>query len=189
MKAPESARDRIVGAALELIATRGLGGVTMKEVASSANVSRQTLYNHFRDVDSIVVHSLHDHQQAALDELRKMLATIDSPSGRLEHLVRHSGAVGVNHHPIGLLGQALSVQARSSLETYEEELLTIIVDTLQTGVDAAEFRTDIDVTRDARLIRHMMDAVAELTAADPEQAPGTVAAAVRTVKAAVTAAS
>jgi AcrR family transcriptional regulator len=179
-------RGRIIEAALGLIAEHGMTGVTMKAIAATAGVSRQTLYNHYSDVDAIVVESLEAHQKATLDELRAMLATIVSPSGRLEHLVRHSAAVGAHHHPIGILGQALSVEARSSLGTYEEDLFAIIAETLQSGIDAATFRPDIDVVRDARLIRHMLNAVAELTAANPEQAPDTVAAAIRTVTAAVT---
>jgi AcrR family transcriptional regulator len=45
-----SADDRIIDAALSLIGERGLGEVTMVEVARRAGVARQTLYNHYPDV-------------------------------------------------------------------------------------------------------------------------------------------
>ena len=179
-------RSRIVGAALELIAEQGMTGVTMKAVAGAAGISRQTLYNHYSDVDAIVAGSLEAHQQANLDELRTMLATIESPSGRLEHLVRHAGAVGAHHHPMGVLGQALSAEARSLLVKYDDDFSAVIAEVLQAGIDAAAFRGSIDVARDARLVVRMLDAIAELAAAEPDRLHEIVAAATRTVMGAVT---
>lgn len=178
-------RSRIVEAALALIAERGMTGVTMKAVAIAAGVSRQTLYNHYSDVDGIVSDSLQAHQQGSLDDLRTLLATIESPSSRLEHLVRHSGAIGVHHHPVGPLGQALSAEARSSLRSYDEELSAIIAGTLQAGIGEGAFRRDIDVARDAQLVKGMLDATVELAAKDPEAVHDIVATATRTVIAAV----
>ncbi len=183
----QDTRGRIVEATLELIADRGMSGVTMKAVAAAAGISRQTLYNHYSDVDAIVVKSMEAHQQATLDELRTMLSTIESPSGRLEHLVRHSGAVAVHHHPVDTLGQALSAEARSLLSKYHDAFRAIIVDVLQSGIETGAFRQDIDVERDSRLLVRMLDATVELAAADPEHLGDVVAAATRTVLAAVAA--
>jgi AcrR family transcriptional regulator len=180
-------RSRIIEATLTLIAARGMTGVSMKAVADEAGVSRQTLYNHYPDVDAIVVESLEAHQKATLEELRAMLATIESPSGRLEHLVRHAGAVGSHHHPTTVLGQALSVEARSLLAGYDEEFAAVVADVLRAGIATAEFRPTIDVGCDARLMVRMLDATAELAAADRERLHDTVAAATRTVLAAVAA--
>jgi AcrR family transcriptional regulator len=178
-------RSRIIEATLTLIAARGMTGVSMKAVADEAGISRQTLYNHYPDVDAIVVGSLEVHQQANLDELGAMLATIESPAGRLEHLVRHSGAAGALHHPIGVLGQALSAEARSLLERYDQDLCAVIADVLRAGIDSGDFRPSIDVVHDARLLMRLLDGTAELAAADPEHLVEIVAAATRTVMAAV----
>lgn len=178
-------RTRIIGAALDLIADRGMTGVSMKAVAAAAGISRQTLYNHYADVGAIVIDSLEAHQQASLDELRTMLATIESPSGRLEHLVRHVGAVGAHHHSMGVLGQALSAEARSLLGKYDEDFSAVVADVLQAGIDTGAFRQSIDVLRDARLLMRMLDATAELAAGDREHLQEIIATATRTVLAAV----
>ena len=47
--------DRITAAALTLVAERGMSGVTMSAVAAEAGVARQTVYNHFSDVDAIIL--------------------------------------------------------------------------------------------------------------------------------------
>ena len=178
-------RSRIIEAALGLIAERGMTGVSMKAVANAAGISRQTLYNHYADVGAIVAGSLEAHQQANLDELRNMLATIESPSGRLEHLVRHVGAVGAHHHPTGVLGQALSAEARSLLGKYDEDFSAVVADVLQAGIDGGAFRQTIDVARDGRLLMRMLDGTAELAAGDPEHLQEVIATATRTVLAAV----
>ena len=157
----------------------------MKAVADAAGISRQTLYNHYPDVDGIVVDSLRVHQQATLDELRTILATIESPSDRLGHLVRHAGAIGVHHHPTATLVQALSAEARSILDEYDQGYLAIVADTLRAGIETAIFRPDLDVARDARIVMRMLDATAELTAADHGRVHEIVTAATRTVMAAV----
>ena len=43
------------GATFELVAEEGLGSVTMTAIADRADVARQTLYNHFNDVEQIVI--------------------------------------------------------------------------------------------------------------------------------------
>ncbi len=178
-------RSRIIAAALGLIAEHGMTGVTMKAVAATAGVSRQTLYNHYSDIDAIVVETLQAHQKATLNELRSILETIESPPGRLEHLVRHSAATGVHHPPIGPLEPALSVAARARLHEYDQGLLAIIMDTLHAGIETAAFRPDIDVARDTHLVTHMLNATAELAAASPENLSDIVSSATRTVLAAV----
>jgi TetR/AcrR family transcriptional regulator of autoinduction and epiphytic fitness len=45
----QETRDRILGAAAELLAETGFRGVTMQRVAQAADVSRVTVYDHFRD--------------------------------------------------------------------------------------------------------------------------------------------
>jgi hypothetical protein len=79
------------------------------------------------------------------------------------------------------------VEARSLLAGYDEEFAAVVADVLRAGIATAEFRPTIDVVRDARLMVHMLDATAELAAADRERLHDTVAAATRTVLAAVAA--
>jgi AcrR family transcriptional regulator len=205
-----STRERIIEATLRLIADRGFAGVTMKAVAENAGIVRQTLYNHFPDIDSIVGETIEAHQIESLDALRSVLATIESPVARLEHLVRQSAAAAAHHHPVagiqhGLstemqptaaadhhhpvagIQHGLSTEMRATLLRHDTELLSIIEDTLQAGIDDGDFRPDLDVSRDAQLMKRMLDAAAELVSADPSAIHATVAAATRTLLASVAA--
>lgn len=180
-------RQRIVESALQLIAENGVGGVTMTAVADKAEVARQTLYNHFPDVESIVTETIETHQVESFGMLRSVLATIQSPMARLEHLVRHFAAVSVHHPPVVDLQHGLSARAQLALQKHDSAVLRLIEDTLTAGVDGGEFRTDLQVDLDAQLVKRMLDGVAEYVASDPATVLDAVGTGIRTVLAAVTA--
>jgi AcrR family transcriptional regulator len=179
--------DRIIEATLGLMVERGLSGVTMTAVAEAAGVARQTLYNHFSDVEGIVVAAIEAHQHESLAALRAVLATIDSPTARLEHLVRHVAAGAVHHHPVPAVHHGLSAAVRGSLLAYDRALLSIIADTLRAGLAAGELRPDVDAARDARLIQRMLDGVTELVSENPAAVGDVVATSTRTLLASVAA--
>lgn len=185
--AASSTRDRIIEATLRLITESGFGGVTMKAVAETAGVARQTLYNHFPDVESIVAETIEAHQIESLDALRTVLSTIESPTARLEHLVRHTAATAVHHHPVPAIQHGLSAEVQATLGRHDSELVSIIQDVLQSGIDTGDFRPNLDANRDAHLIKRMLDATAELVATDPSAVQETVTAATRTLHASVAA--
>ena len=159
-----SATERIVTAALGLIAERGLGGVTMTAVAEAAGVARQTLYNHFPTVDHIIGAVVEQHQAEGLERLQTMLATVDSPAGRIEHLVRHAAAVAAEGHPSVNMLYGLSTPVRRTLESHQRGVRDLIVSALRDGVDRGDFRADLDASRDALLLQRILDAVGELAA-------------------------
>lgn len=178
-------RERIVQSALRLMSERGFGGVTMKAVAETAGIARQTLYNHFPDVDTIIAESIAAHQTESLEALRGVIATIESPEARLEHLVRQSAATAVHHHPVAGFQHGLSAEMQANLQQHDTELLTIIEETLRAGMDAGDFRKDIDITRDAHLVKQMLDGTAMLASSQPASIQTTVATATRTLLASV----
>ena len=51
---PRAARERLISAAGELMAARGLAGFTMEDVAARASVSTATLYREFADRDALI---------------------------------------------------------------------------------------------------------------------------------------
>jgi len=181
----ESTVGRIVAATLALMVEHGLNGITMTAVADSAGVARQTLYNHFPDVESIVAASVETHQGESIDALRRVLGTISEAAARLEHLVRHLGAAAVHHAPMPAIHDSLSAPVRESLLVHERALRSIIAETLRDGVAAGAFRTDLDVERDTVLIHRMLQGVTELVAIDPDAVTDVVATTTRTLVAAV----
>lgn len=75
-----NSRDRILDAALGLIASRGEAAVTMAEIADAAGVSRQAVYLHFADrADLMLALVRHADEKRGLEkELRKIREAPDS---------------------------------------------------------------------------------------------------------------
>lgn len=179
------ARERIVEASLGLIAERGLGGVTMTAVAEAAGVSRQTVYNHFEDVDTIVGEAIAAHQAESLGALAAMLSTVGSPSGRIEHLVRHAAALAAHGHGAPGTHYGLSPGVQEVLDGHTTEIRSLIARILQDGMERGEFRSDLDPPADALLVQQMLNGVGGLVVDDPDGIAGIVERSVRTVQAAI----
>lgn len=167
-----SADERIVEAALELIAERGLGGVTMTDVAAGAKVARQTLYNHYSDIDSIVVAVLDRHARASLAQVTALVGTTDSVDGKIELLVRHTVAAAVHGHPAADFQAGLSPPARARIEQHGEATRGLITAILEEGVTAGAFRETVDPAAHAYLVQASLLGAVDLAVAsgDPAEA-------------------
>jgi len=178
-----SSNERIVHATLELIAARGLGGVTMSQIAQQANVARQTLYNHYPDVESIVSSAMAQHAANSARLLSEMLATVAAPDDRIEHLVRHVAATAAHGHPV--IRQGFSAEMQAVIDGYDQAMRSHIEAILRDGAAAGIFRRDLVPATDALVIQRMVEAVGELVTADPDSAAETVTATTKTVLAAL----
>ena len=179
----ESPATRIVHATLDLIQAEGVGAISMSAIARKAGVARQTLYNHYPDVDSIVYAAMDAHQQESLTLLTDLLDTIDSPAGRLEHLVRHTAAVAAHGHPS--LKYGFSTTHQQLIAAFDKGMRALVETALSDGMTAGVFREDLNPAIDALLLQRMIEATGELVAHDPTNAAEAVAAAVHTVLATV----
>ena len=136
--------DRIIHATLTLISERGFGGVTMSLVADAAGVARQTLYNHYGDVDSIVAAAIDRHNRESIDLLDAALQVAESPADRIEQMVRHFVMVGTHAHHAIDLGSGLSPDVRATLDSYNEAVEGHIRSILEDGQAIGVFRSDLD---------------------------------------------
>lgn len=177
-------RQRIIEAALELMAERGMSGVTMSAVAKSAGIARQTLYNHFPSVEDIAAAALEAHRVDIGDDLRVMLGTYANPADQLAHLVRHVAASAAHHAPLPMFRDGLSAEVRATLAEHDDAMRSVIAEVLRTGKASGDFRTDLDPDRDAHLVQAMLQRVSEI-AADASDPEGVVTTVTRTVLAAV----
>ena len=172
-------------ATLELLAEHGFGGITMSAIASRADVARQTLYNHYPDVESVVYAATVAHQNQSFELLAAMLKTIASPAGRLEHLVRHNAALAEHGHPS--LRGGFSSEIEALIAGHDAAVRSLVENTLRTGRDNGDFRHDLDLDHDPLLVQRMIEATGELVARAPGDIASIVAACVRSVLAAVAA--
>ena len=151
-----AAPERIAQAALTLISERGLAGVTMSEVARQAGVARQTLYNHYPDVESIVTSVIEQHGQMELAQVRRLLEGHAGAAAKLEQLIRHSVTMGADGHALASLESSLSPGAQEVLRTHRGRTEDMVKEILEEGIGQGVFRADLDPEADATFIREVL---------------------------------
>ena len=156
-----STRDRIVATAVELIAQRGMAGVTMSAVAETAGVARQTLYNHFPDLEAIVLAMIEEQASSGMEQLDLVIAAAGGPAAKLEQLVRHSVAFGAHGGDVGAFEAGLSAEAQEHLANHVQGARRLIAEILESGVAEGVFRADLDVEVAALLIQQLLSKAAE----------------------------
>ena len=168
-----SADARIFEATLGLIAERGLGGVTMTEVAARAGVARQTLYNHYPDVDSIVVAVLDRHAVDSLSQVTALVATASSPHAKLELLVRHTMAAAAHGQPAVDVQAGLSPPARATIAEHQRATRQLIGTILEEGVATGDFADFVVPEMHAFLVQATLLGGIDLAVATGGQAEAT----------------
>ncbi len=153
----------------------------MIEIARSAGVARQTLYNHYTDIPSILTDALTHHNAAAVSHLEQALSVVDTPSDRIRQLIRHVAAIST--HPDHTLNSHLALPShlQEHLNGFDRALEQHIRGALTDGVEHGEFRPDLNIETDSTLIRHALTGVSALVADAPAEAPRIVADATRTL--------
>lgn len=163
---------RITDATFALLAEHGLAGITMSAIATKAGIARQTLYNHFSDVDSILAAAMAQHHHDDLRTLAATLATIPTATGRLEHLVRHTTVTAAQHGTMPDLGHGLAPSAQQAARRHDEQVRGLIRDALDHGRQAGELRPSLDVELHAVLVHHLLHGAAELAASRLDELAG-----------------
>jgi AcrR family transcriptional regulator len=74
--------EAILSTTKSLIAQKGLTATTMIDISTESQVSRATLYNHYRDKNAVVNALL----ISELNRLKELMATIGAPAAVLEQL-------------------------------------------------------------------------------------------------------
>lgn len=177
---PTSPVERITKAAMTLVAERGMSGVTMSAVAERACVSRQTVYNHFTGIDAIIL-AAHGSHTSTDPQGGMLLGTAATATEKIDLLIRHTIAVS------GSMGGAVAVDlglgpaARDELRRHARESRDLIASILRDGMEAGEFRNDLDPEVDARLIQGAMAAAGEAAAEPGGDVPRISAAAIRAI--------
>lgn len=182
MNHPEpSTTDRIIMTTLNLIAERGLGATTMIEIARSAGIARQTLYNHYTDVDSILADAISRHNHESINQLRTAVAVVDTPTAKIEQLVRHVAQTSTNQGHTIDSDYGLGPDHRTALDDFNQALDDLISGIIAEGQQSTEFRPDLDPEHDSTLVRYQLAGISNLVNARPDSAPSITRTGTRTI--------
>ena len=164
------ARDRIMQATFELVAEHGLGSVTMTAIADRADVARQTLYNHFTDVEQIVIAGIEEYNAIGFAHLTELLEATATTEAKLDLVVRHTVAATSHGHAVSDLRGALSAETRAHLDQHVTSFRSLIESIIADGVADGSLNESIDPGVYAVLIEGLLLAAAEISAENDDPA-------------------
>ena len=175
-----TASDRIIEATFALISESGLGGVTMTDVADQAGVARQTLYNHFSDVEQIVVAGIEQYAQSGFAHLVDLLEATGSAEAKMELLARYTVAQGSHGHGVEDVRSALSPEARAHLDRHQADFRSLVASIIAQGVADGSFDPDLDPDRHAVLVQGLLLSSSDLAAdgGDPAELAALISASI-----------
>jgi TetR/AcrR family transcriptional regulator, transcriptional repressor for nem operon len=143
-------RERIVRAAAELVAERGVAGTSLDDVRERAHASKSQLYLYFEDRDALMRAVAHATCDTVMDNQANFLAEFDSLGG-IERYLDMTVADQVEHQargcPIGsLAGQLIERDDSARLELADgfERWEQGLRNGLETMAARGELRKDVD---------------------------------------------
>ncbi len=181
----DSTTDRIIVAVLTLIDERGLSGVTMIDIARTAGVARQTVYNHYPDIDSIIAAAINRHNEEGISQLREAVAIVDNPTAKIQQLTRHIAQISTRRNHTIDVDRSLAPVHRSAVDIYNQAIEQLIADVITEGRQDGSFRADLDPQIDAVLVRQVLTGLSVLVNATPDRAAAITTTTNRTILAAL----
>ena len=137
-------RERLLDAAMKTVRERGIGSLTVKEVASTAGVSTATVHYHFEDLDGL----LYGVFERATDEMYTLrLAAIDAETDILRKLntLIELGVPDRLTPSVSMLYDAIAVlreqpRFRDTTKAYVERQVGLYRAVIDAGLHAGLFR-------------------------------------------------
>jgi AcrR family transcriptional regulator len=159
--AERSASDRraeILRLAAGLFAERGFKATTVRDIAEAAGVLSGSLYHHFDSKESIIDELLRQYADDLLADYRRIIAAGGPPRQVLGQLANsvfasftgHRAAIAVWQNERQNLGHRPGFAYLAEAEGEVERLWTEVI---RQGIDAGEFRKDLDPRLAYRFVR------------------------------------
>jgi len=178
-------RKALISAAIEAIHARGMGQVTMGEIARRAGVSAALAHHYFGGKDQLLLATMRHLLSELSDEIQARLAEAETPEERLSAVIRGNFAAGQFRPAVISAWLAFYVQAQTDPEA--RRLLRVYTRRLESNLVHAlrDLTTRERAARVAETAAALIDGVwirrslAEKSP-DPEEAARFVEEAVRT---------
>ena len=156
-------------AALELVATLGMSGLTMSSIADKAGISRQTLYRYYPDIDAVLTAAM--TSGASIESHLSDLSSEGTPGEQLDFLltmILEGFAAG--HPSPAQFEQSLPPSAREAARQHGERIEQLVSAIVERGLADGSFSAELDATIDGPILYRFIISAADLVAAAEEPA-------------------
>ena len=154
--------EAILEAGHTLAVERGVGSVTMSEVAARAGIGRATLYKYFPDVESILVARHQRHVAAHLEQLERLRDQAPTAAARLEAVLTGFAFAAHHRRDHGSTEVSALVHRREHIAPAEAQLAALITSVLAEAAADGTVRADVPPAELASFCMHALAAAAGL---------------------------
>ena len=180
--AENNKQEKILAAASEIIADRGLQKATITEIASKAGVVDSIIYHYFKNKEDLLFCALDAHVQSSIEAIQFQFQGIIGASAKLGKMIWYH--LHSNDHNQGneRIVKKLLLECRSNKNFYNhpsynslKRYASVLTNILKEGVADGSFYSDLDITVARDMIFGLLDeeslsclAARELTATLPD---------------------
>jgi len=155
-------RRRILAAAEELFAQRGVGSVTMAEIAAAADVGKATVFRRFGDKATLLDELLGEHERELQEAILRgppPLGPDAPPRERLHAFVGALAAFCERHRHVLLASETARPGARYTTGSYVawQQHVALLIGELRPELDAAVLADLVLAPFAAELFAHLRD--------------------------------
>jgi AcrR family transcriptional regulator len=148
-------RRAIQEAALRLVGELGMPNVTMSSVAEEAGVSRQTLYNHYPDLESMILDAARTEIDLAGGIISDVVASAPDAATALDVYVRGTLS-SPTRNEIVISGAGMSPERETEIFEMLEPIHQNLRGILAKGVEDGSFRDDLVPEDVSEVLFHMI---------------------------------
>ena len=153
-------RRRIIDAAMSLVEERGITEVSMTAIAERAALSRQTIYNHFANVEAAVCAYMIDEIDEMVADIDARLAAMGDPAAQLREFIRMAMHRFASHDFVLSLRMAMSPDTEGVIATHLAHAQRVLGRIIDEGVESGDFRTHMPSDAVSETVFHMVGGLA-----------------------------
>lgn len=151
----EVRRKQIIEATLEIIAEKGVSGLTTAEVSRRVGFSEAALFRHFPNKLEIIKAAMIQSHDALLRDIRSILFKDTDPLSKLEEILKFQLTFIESNKglPRILFSDELHLgdkELRQTLMSRHEQYLAAIMSVIAEGVAVGLFKADLDIKMGAK---------------------------------------
>lgn len=149
----------------------------MTAIAERAELSRQTIYNNFANVEAAVCAFMIDQIDEMVEQIDRELAGMGDPAAQLREFIRMAMRRFSRHEVIVSLQHAMSPEIEALIRTHLSHAQRVLGRIIEEGIETGDFRTHMTSEVVAETVFHMVGGLAPFIAhgADPDETAERVA--------------
>ncbi len=157
-------RERILGSAMRVFASKGFFGAKVSDIADDAGVADGTIYLYFKSKDDILISLFEEQMEKVNSVLTSAMAGAATADAKLRSFVQaYMGLVAENRHA----AEVITIELRQSAKFMKEyknprfaEFLKALAAVIDEGQRRKSFRADVPAPVAARALFGALDELA-----------------------------